>query len=155
MTGERGAAMGNPSREFAERLKCSNIRPTYPRVRVLEYLVTKMSHPSVDDIYSSLIKEIPTLSKTTVYNTLKLFVDAGLANIVTIEESEMRYDIVMKKHGHFKCQSCGMIYDFAVNLEAIGAEGLSHFKIKEKNIIFRGLCPQCSDKEQEECSGHV
>ena len=141
--------MGNMSREFADRLQRNKIRPTYPRVRVIEYLVTKMNHPSADEIYSSLVEEIPTLSKTTVYNTLKLFVDAGLVKIITIEENELRYDIVMQKHGHFKCESCCMICDFAVNIEAIGAEGLDHFKIKEKDIIFRGLCPQCIDKGRE------
>jgi Fur family peroxide stress response transcriptional regulator len=142
--------MRNLSREFAERLQRSNIRPTYPRIKVLEYLAVKMTHPTVDEIYSCLVKEIPTLSKTTVYNTLKNFVDVGLAKIVVIEENEMRYDVIMHKHGHFKCESCGAIYDFALDIEAIQAEGLAHFKIKEKNVLFYGICPHCITTEQEE-----
>jgi Fe2+ or Zn2+ uptake regulation protein len=142
--------MRNSSRELAERLQRSNIRPTYPRVKVLEYLATKMTHPTVDEIYSCLVKEIPTLSKTTVYNTLKIFVDVGLAKIVTIEENEMRYDVIMHKHGHFKCESCEKIYDFALDIEAIEAEELTNFKVKEKNVLFYGICPQCIAKEQGE-----
>lgn len=141
--------MRNSSPEFAKRLQRKNIRPTYPRIKVLEYLAAKMSHPTVDEIYSYLVKKIPTLSKTTVYNTLKIFVDAGLAKIVAIEENELRYDVIMHKHGHFKCESCEKIYDFALDIEALQAEELTHFKIKEKNVLFYGICPQCN-KEQEE-----
>lgn len=142
--------MRNLSREFAERLQRSNIRPTYPRIKVLEYLAVKMTHPTVDEIYSNLVKEIPTLSKTTVYNTLKNFVDAGLAKIVTIEENEMRYDVIMHSHGHFKCESCEKIYDFALDIEAIQVDELTQFKVKGKNVLFYGTCPQCIAKEQEQ-----
>lgn len=141
--------MGISSCDSVDCLQRNNIRPTYPRIKVLEYLVTKQTHSTADEIYNSLVKEIPSLSKTTVYNTLRLFVDTSLAKILTIEENEMRYDVVMTKHGHFKCEACGMIYDFPVNLEAAGVEGLDCFKIKEQEVIFRGVCPQCLDQERK------
>jgi Fe2+ or Zn2+ uptake regulation protein len=137
-------------RRVAELLQRSNIRPTYPRIKVLEYLTEKMTHPTVEEIYNSLVKEIPTLSKTTVYNTLKVFVEAGLAKIVTIEENEMRYDVIMHSHGHFKCECCAKIYDFALDIEAIQAKELNQFKVREKNVLFYGLCPQCIVDEPKE-----
>ena len=43
------------------------------RIAIMEYLMDNPIHPSADDIYTALSPSMPTLSKTTVYNTLKLF----------------------------------------------------------------------------------
>ena len=50
-------------------LKSHEIKPSFQRMRIFEYLITHRNHPTVEMIYKSLVKEIPTLSKTTVYNT--------------------------------------------------------------------------------------
>ena len=50
-----------------------NIKPTFPRMKIYEYLMEHKNHPSVDSVYQELVEEIPTLSRTTVYNTLHLF----------------------------------------------------------------------------------
>ena len=89
-----------------------NIKPSYSRIHIMEYLLSKKSHPTVDEIYKELAKDIPTLSKTTVYNTLSIFADNNIARVVTIEDNETRYDADMLNHGHFKCKSCGVVYDF-------------------------------------------
>lgn len=141
--------MGYPASKLAEVLECSNIRPTYPRIKVLAYLMSTHSHPTVDEIYNSLVTEIPSLSKATVYNTLKLFVDANLAKLVNIEENEMRYDVIMTKHGHFKCEACGKIYDFSVDVDAVETEGLEKFTVTHKDVLFRGVCSQCLNREEE------
>ena len=54
-----------------------DIRPSYHRIKVLEYLFDHEDHPTADEIYAVLHSQIPTLSKTTVYNTLNSFVEAG------------------------------------------------------------------------------
>ena len=61
----------------AQSLQEKNIRPSLLRIKILEYLISVKTHPTVDEIYDKLLPEIPTLSKTTVYNTLKLLVEAG------------------------------------------------------------------------------
>ncbi|MGI6644046.1 MAG: transcriptional repressor [Bacillota bacterium] len=75
-----------------KRLVGAGIRCSYPRILVLDYLLTNKTHPTADEIYCSISKVIPTLSKTTVYNTLNLLVNASLAREVTIEGHETRYD---------------------------------------------------------------
>jgi len=128
---------------LAKTLNEKDIKPSYQRIKILEYLITKRNHPTVDKIFNELLKEIPTLSKATVYNTLDLFKEANLARIVTIENNETRYDAKVASHGHFKCESCGSIYDFEVNIDNLSTDSLKHFKINEKNIYFRGICPKC------------
>ena len=105
-------------------------------------------HPTVDEIYNALVNEIPTLSKTTVYNTLKLFESAGITRAITIEDNEARYDINVDNHGHFKCKQCGKIYDFSINMEKMELEGLNNFIITEKNVYFKGVCAECRENNK-------
>lgn len=97
-------------------LKSNNIKPSYQRIKIYEYLMGTTAHPTVDTIYRALLSEIPTLSKTTVYNTLNLFVDNSIALLITIEENEARYDADTSVHGHFKCDNCGAVLDFRTDL---------------------------------------
>lgn len=61
-----------------QELKTKNIGLSYQRLKVLEYLIQNRCHPTVEQIYFDLCKEIPTLSKTTIYNTLRVLEEAGL-----------------------------------------------------------------------------
>ena len=71
-----------------EYLKKHDIKPSFQRMRIFEYLLMHPVHPTVDEIYKSLVTEIPTLSKTTVYNTLDLFIEKRIVQMITIEENE-------------------------------------------------------------------
>ena len=124
---------------FKER----NVRPSYTRMRIMEYLVTNRSHPTADEIYGSLVGEIPTLSKTTVYNSLNAFVEAGLARVITIEDNEARFDADVSDHGHFKCDKCGRIYDFPADMAGLHSKALSGFKVSQRDVYFKGVCPRC------------
>lgn len=128
-----------------ELLLRNNIKPSYQRLKIMEYLTSKRHHPTVDDIYRSLVEDIPTLSKTTVYNTVTLFVRANLARRVIVDDSEAHYDAVTDNHGHFKCDSCGRIYDFPVRSDALGEEELDSFEIGEIHVYCRGNCSSCRD----------
>jgi len=125
--------------KLAER----KIRPSIQRIKVLEYLSKTECHPTVEQIYQDLLKEIPTLSKSTVYNTLKLFYDTGLIKILNIEGYESRYDSVTQNHGHFICAECGAIYNFKIDIDLVETEELTGFKVFDKNVYFKGICPKC------------
>ena len=98
-------------------------------------------------IYGSLIRQIPTLSKTTVYNTLNQFADAGMVRALTIDGNEARYDITVEDHGHFRCERCGDVFDFKIDVDSMAAEDLSGFQITDKSVYFKGLCPGCGSKQ--------
>lgn len=137
-----------PVDDISAYLMRHRIKPSYPRIRILEYLVTKRSHPTVDEIYTALVKEIPTLSKTTIYNTLSLFSEANVSRVITIEENETRYDADISDHGHFKCETCGNIYDFLINIDILQTEQLDGFQINEKNLYYKGICSKCLNNKQ-------
>ncbi|EJX04128.1 iron uptake regulatory protein [gut metagenome] len=62
------------------------VKPSVQRIAIMDYLLKNRTHPTAEEIYSALVNLIPTLSKTTVYNTLKLFVEQGAALMLTIDE---------------------------------------------------------------------
>jgi Fe2+ or Zn2+ uptake regulation protein len=129
--------------ELKKKLNLKKINLSHQRLKVLEYLTQNRCHPTVDHIFTELHKDIPTLSKTTVYNTLRALAEAGMVRVITIEDNETRYDIDVENHGHFKCESCGTIYDFSIDIEALVSKDLSNFKINDKNVYFKGVCPRC------------
>lgn len=69
--------------------------------------------------------------------------DAGLVKVLNIEDNELRYDAHTDNHGHFKCESCGEIFDFDIDFDSFITKDLGNFKIKEKDIYFKGICPIC------------
>lgn len=126
----------------------NNIKPSYQRIKIMEYLVKKRNHPAVDKIFNDLVKEIPTLSKATIYNTLDIFKKAKLVRVISTGDNQTRYDADVRTHGHFQCESCGRIYDFPVNIGNLQENSLKNFKIFEKNIYFKGICPECLDNNK-------
>ncbi|MCG8538436.1 MAG: transcriptional repressor [Clostridia bacterium] len=124
-------------------LKKYGIKPSLQRIKIFEYLINHRNHPTVDTIYRELVKEIPTLSKTTVYNTLNLFMEKDIVTVITIEENEARYDADTSFHGHFKCETCGNVYDFNLNSSHIKDDILKKFEIKERHVYFKGKCESC------------
>lgn len=128
--------------KFGEYLTGYGIKPSTQRVKIFDYLFKNRNHPTVDNIYLALSPSMPTLSKTTVYNTLKLFVYKGVARVVNIEENEARYDADTSIHGHFKCKGCGGLFDIMFG-NSISINGLENFQIDEYHINFKGFCKVC------------
>ncbi len=135
--------MNRSFEDLKQELQMKNISLSHQRLKVLEYLTINQCHPTADQIFTDLQKELSTLSKTTVYNTLHILEEAGIVRVITIEDNETRYDIQVENHGHFKCESCGRIYDFCIDMDTIKFNNLGNFKINHKNVYFRGSCPNC------------
>ncbi len=131
---------------ISEELILYGIKPSYHRIKIYEYIVNNDIHPTVDTIFKTLSNEIPTLSKTTVYNTLKLFEEQKLIKSVNIEENEIRYDARQEIHGHFKCESCGKIFDFNYNYNDLKFSGLNDFILNKTDIMVKGICKECKIK---------
>lgn len=130
-------------KDLSNKLSGHNIRPSFQRIKVLEYLILNQCHPTVEQIFNELQSAIPTLSKTTIYNTLNKFAKARLVKVLNIEDKEARYDIITKPHGHFKCDKCGTIHNFNVDIDATAAEELNSYKITDRSVYFKGICPEC------------
>ena len=124
-------------------LLAHGIKPSVQRIAVMEYLFKHQTHPTVDEIYTELLPYIPTLSKTTVYNTIKLFVQQGTAAQIDIDEKNARFDSVMEAHGHFRCKACGCITDIPLPEIHHLLPQNTDFSIDEVYVNVKGLCAAC------------
>ena len=133
----------NVIENVGEFLKSNEIKPSYQRIKIFEYLMSSKEHPHVDQIYRALISEIPTLSKTTVYNTLNMFIEKGIIHLLTIDGTEIRYDADLTDHGHFRCEICGKVYDFEAVLNDVELDLPEGFIVNQRDLYIRGICPTC------------
>lgn len=135
--------MMKSTQEIQELLIEHKVRPSIYRIKILQCLDDKKLHPTADEIYMNLIEEFPTLSKMSVYNTIQVLLEAGLVRELTIENNEVRYDSLLDQHGHFKCVKCGKVFNFELDMSFTAISGLTHFKIEQKDVFFKGVCPDC------------
>ena len=84
--------------DTVQLLSKNGIRPSIQRLAVYRYLAENDIHPTADALYLALAPSIPTLSKTTVYNTLKLLEKKHLVRSIAIENDELRYDADISDH---------------------------------------------------------
>ncbi len=130
--------------KIIEHLCNYGVKPSLHRIAVMTYLMEHKTHPTVDMIYTDLNPSIPTLSKTTVYNTLKLLVDQGAVNSLNIDEKNVRYDGDIFRHSHFRCKSCGKIFDLpAGSIPALEPSLPSGFSLVETQVYYKGYCKDC------------
>lgn len=120
------------------------INPSVQRIAIMDYLLTHRTHPTVDEVYVALSEQIHTLSRTTVYNTLRLFSEQGAAQMLTIDEKKVCFDGCLEPHAHFMCKRCGKLMDVALPESCRMTpfpEG--DFRIDEGHVYYKGICNAC------------
>lgn len=133
--------------KFKQVLQKVGLKPTYQRLRILEYLEKHEVHPTVEMIYHALLPEIPTISKTTIYNTLNALVEKGIIHALTITGTETRYDYKSFPHHHFLCKRCGKVIDIDIQCPYLEKRELGGHKIEELHGYFKGICKECLRKK--------
>lgn len=126
------------------------IPATTQRIAILEYVQSDHGHPFADTVYQKLREKIPTLSLTTVYNTLRLFCEHGLVRMLPCNDAAgMRFDADLKPHAHFRCDKCGEIFDVDAGSwkETLpGCRIPDGFHVSGSLILLSGLCAECAAK---------
>ena len=92
-------------------LEQHGVRPTSQRLQVAEMLLTSPKHMTAEQILAKLRQSPGRVSKATVYNTLKLFVDHGLARQIHADPERCVYDSTMTPHHHFQDLETGEMID--------------------------------------------
>lgn len=140
------------SSTYAEILREKEIRPSSLRVAVLKYVTEHEVHPTAETVYQALIGSYPSLSRTTVYNTLHLLSTKHILNSLNIEDEQVRYDAKLTPHIHFKCTECLKIFDIVSDsvpefYKSCSAMLPQDFQAGQTQISIWGKCPECSKKQ--------
>lgn len=135
-------------KEAQDYLLRHGIKLSAQRLAIADYLMKHRTHPTVEDIYLALFPTMPTLSKTTVYNTLKLFVEQGAVFPLVIDEKNVRYDINTSCHAHFQCIRCNRVYDIPIADALPKPDGLGNFLVMETHLYYKGYCKKCRESKE-------
>lgn len=129
-----------------QQLKNSGVRITPQRHAILNYLMESMGHPTADEIYRALAAQFPSMSVATVYNNLKVFLEAGMVHELTYGDNSSRYDANLSDHYHIVCEKCGKMEDFRypslLDVERFAAEETG-FEVHGHRLELYGLCKSC------------
>ena len=137
--------------EYAERLRKADLRVTRPRVAVLE-TVDAHPHADTETIFSTVRVGLPDVSRQAVYDVLNALTSAGLVRRIQPSGSVARYESrVGDNHHHVVCRSCGVIADIDCAVgeapcltPSVDNGVLDGFVLDEAEVIYWGLCPDCS-----------
>jgi len=134
------------NRNVINRLVEFGVKPSLQRIAIMEYLMNNATHPTADLIYTDLYPYIPTLSKTTVYNTLKLLEEHGAIQVISIDDKNLRYDADISHHAHSKCKLCGCVNDLPLNdISIFNGLEFDDFIITEYQVYYKGYCKKCNE----------
>jgi Fur family transcriptional regulator, stress-responsive regulator len=135
--------------ELEGMLRKASLHVTRPRVAVLG-AVHDHPHADTHSIYGLVREELGGVSPQTVYDVLHALTHAGLVRRIHPRGSVARYESrVGDNHHHVVCRSCGVIADVdcAVGTAPCLTASDDHgFAIDEAEVIYWGLCPECSGK---------
>lgn len=129
-------------------LRGAALRVTRPRLAVLS-AVHAHPHSDTDTITGSVRADLGTVSHQAVYDVLRALTAAGLLRRIEPPGSAARYEArVGDNHHHLVCRSCGAVADVdcAVgDTPCLTASDDHGFVIDEAEVVYRGLCPDCSN----------
>jgi len=121
-------------------------RETKQREAILRVLRNTKAHPTADLIYEEVKKEIPNISKGTVYRNLRVLQEDGAITELNLDSTLSRYEFKQESHYHFRCERCGRVFDLdePVNTEIDKRVAeRTGFKVSHHQTEFRGLCKDC------------
>lgn len=122
-------------------------RNTIQRSLVLEAVKELRSHATSDEVYDTIVKKHPNISRGTVYRNLNWLSDNGEIRKVEMPSGADRFEPQCHEHYHARCVKCGQIFDvdmeFIADLEK-NIKDTYGFTFTGHDIIFKGTCLKCN-----------
>jgi Fur family ferric uptake transcriptional regulator len=140
-----------PVQQLTEYLSGQGLRSTTQRDHILQVFVDAGQHLSAEELYLRVKKTHPGIGYATVYRTLKLLAEAGLADERRFEDGFTRYEYKASNshHDHLICTKCGAILEFEnERIEALQQDVArkNHFLVQSHKLELYGLCGACRGK---------
>jgi len=139
---------------FLEHIQKAGLRRTSQRDLILEMFLKTEEHMSSEDLYWLVQKKDPTVGHTTVYRTLKLLAEAGLAREVRFGDGKTYYEHHYNHdhHDHLICTECGKIIEFfSAEIEELQDKMAENYGFRLTNHSLRmwGVCEDCQKRSTE------
>lgn len=129
-------------------LRDNKLKVTPHRELILETFLNHEGHRSVEDIYRTVRQEDPRVGYTTVYRTMKLLAECGLARAIDLADGITRYEHLFnhEHHDHMICMECGTSIEFLnPDIESVQDDASEQlgFKVLDHKLQIYGVCRKC------------
>lgn len=119
---------------------------------ILEVIRNTNIHPTAEEIYNMVIDIDSKISRSTVYRNIKVLVENGTIEKITMKEGPDRFDYIHKPHHHAVCEICGKVFDFDFDFKK---EKISKLIEKQTGLLanldcitISGICEKCKSKNK-------
>lgn len=136
---------------FEKVCRESGAKLTHQRMEIFREVAQTGDHPTVENVFQGVRKQMPTISMDTVYRTLWWLKGLGLITTLGPPRDRARFDANLSRHHHFVCTRCGLTRDFysdqfdnlklPESLQSIGQVEMAQVEVK-------GVCLKCTAKDQ-------
>lgn len=141
----------NIQKKFNKHLSSKNLRLTGQRQIILDAFLNSEHHISIEDLYLKVLHRDPAIGQATVYRTVRLMCEAGIATRVDFGDGMFRYEPQDDNdtHQHLICRRCNknIEVDDQVVIESLRRITQQHkFNFEGHRLYIYGLCPSCQKK---------
>lgn len=126
----------------------NQLKHTKQRELILDVFLEAKRHITSEDLYQAVREEHPNIGYTTVYRTMKLLVEAGLATERHFDDGITRYEIEQDHHDHLVCLKCGSIEEFECELiedTQLEIAARHDFQVLRHRHELYGHCRDCRE----------
>jgi Fe2+ or Zn2+ uptake regulation protein len=119
----------------------TSLKSTPQRLAILK-IIDKYGHIGIDEIYSEIKPNFPSISLATIYKNIHSLKDENILSEIHLQNVKPKFEITKQPHGHFICKSCGEVYDF--ELQNSCNPSLDEIdKIETSEVYLYGMCKNC------------
>lgn len=132
---------------FEHFLRTKNLKNSKPRSDILDVFLTSEGHLSAQELYDRVKLKNPKVGFATVYRTLKLLVESGLARSLDYGDGTQRYEPDRFRHHHIICTACNRTIEFlSPELEALlqDVQRTHDYTPQPHAVRILSMCQDCS-----------
>lgn len=131
---------------LAKYLDEHKLKHTRQREAILEAFLEVQGHITSEELHANIRRKSPGIGFTTVYRTMKLLCEAGLAHERHFDDAVTRYEIRSEHHDHLVCLRCGKIVEFECAMIESAQNDIADrygFRLLRHRHELYGHCPEC------------
>jgi Fur family ferric uptake transcriptional regulator len=139
--------MQSEEKTFENFLRSKNLKHSKPRGDIVEVFLASEGHLSAQELYALVKSKNPRIGFATVYRTLKLLEECGLARTMDYGDGTVRYEPDRFQHHHIICTSCNRTVEFlSPELESLlqQVQKTHHFVPQSHAVRILSTCTDCN-----------
>jgi Fur family ferric uptake transcriptional regulator len=135
---------------LARYLEQHSLKHTRQRELILDTFLQTRTHVTSEELYQLVRDENPNIGYTTVYRTMKLLAEAGIAQERHFDDGVTRYEMEHEHHDHLVCLRCGRIIEFEcpeIEVAQTDVARRHNFEVLRHRHELYGHCSECVPAE--------